>query len=148
MLQNDPVISKIKNNLVKKVLSELEKELKNNKENYINFGKSFGPVLKEGIHEDFANKDKILKLSLFENSKNEGWTTLDEYVDRMPKEQKEIYYISGENKNSLMKSPQMESFIKNNIEVLFFTDPIDEFWLPNIDNYKDFKFKSVTKGDY
>ncbi len=146
MLQNDPVISKIKNNLVKKVLSELEKELKN-KENYINFWKSFGPVLKEGIHEDFTNKDKILKLSLFENSKNEGWTTLDEYVDRMPKEQKEIYYISGENKNSLMKSPQMESFIKNNIEVLFFTDPIDEFWLPNIDNYKDFKFKSVTKGE-
>ncbi len=146
MLQNDPVISKIKNNLVKKVLSELEKELKN-KENYINFWKSFGPVLKEGIHEDFTNKDKILKLSLFENSKDESWTTLDEYVDRMPKEQKEIYYISGENKNNLMKSPQMESFIKNNIEVLFFTDPIDEFWLPNIDNFKDFKFKSVTKGE-
>merc|ERR1712146_526402 len=102
----------------------LEKELKN-KENYINFWKSFGPVLKEGIHEDFTNKDKILKLSLFENSKDESWTTLDEYVDRMPKEQKEIYYISGENKNNLMKSPQMESFIKNNIEVLFFTDPID-----------------------
>ena len=64
----------------------------------------------------------------------------------MPKEQKDIYYISGENKDNLMKSPQMESFIKNNIEVLFFTDPIDEFWLPNLDNFKDVKFKSITKG--
>ena len=69
MLQNDPVISKIKNNMVKKVLSELEKDKKNNKENYIKFWENFGPVLKEGIHEDFNNKERYLKLSLFENSK-------------------------------------------------------------------------------
>ncbi len=146
MLQNDPVINKIRNNLVKKVISELEKELKKNKENYIKFWDSFGAVLKEGIHEDFANKDSILKLSMFHSSTQEGWTTLEEYVARMKKEQKNIFYISGENKTSLMKSPQMESFIKNNIEVLFFTDPVDEFWLPNIDNYNDIKFKSITKG--
>ena len=147
MLQNDPVIAKIKNNVVKKVISELEKELKNDKESYIKFWINFGAVFKEGIHEDFSNKDKVLKLSMFKSSNEEGWTTLDEYIERMPKDQKNIYYISGESKSILMKSPQMESFIKNNLEVLFFIDPIDEFWLPNIDNYNDFKFKSITKGD-
>ena len=64
----------------------------------------------------------------------------------MKKDQKEIFYISGDNKDSLIKSPQMENFIKNNIEVLFFTDPIDEFWLPNLDNFNNIKFKSITKG--
>ena len=146
MLQNDPVIAKIRNNIVKKVISELEKELKNNKDNYTKFWENFGPVLKEGIHEDFTNKDTILKLSMFESSKKEGWTTLDDYIKRMSKDQKEIYYISGESKSNLLKSPQMESFIKNNVEVLFFTDPIDEFWIPNIDNFNDYKFKSITKG--
>ena len=147
MMQNDPVIAKIKNNVVKKVISELEKELKNDRESYIKFWINFGAVFKEGIHEDFTNKDKVLKLSMFKSSNEEGWTTLDEYIKRMPKYQKDIYYISGESKSSLMKSPQMENFIKNNLEVLFFIDPIDEFWLPNIDNYNDFKFKSITKGD-
>ena len=146
MLQNDPVITKIRNNIVKKVISQLEKELKNNKEGYSKFWENFGTVFKEGIHEDFTNKDSVLKISMFESSQVEGWITLDEYVTRMSKEQKDIYYISGENKSNLMKSPQMEKFIKNNVEVLFFTDPIDEFWLPNIDNFKNFKFKSITKG--
>ena len=84
---------------------------------------------------------------MFQSSKQEGWTTLDEYITRMQTNQKDIFYISGENKMSLMKSPQMESFIKNNIEVLFFTDPVDEFWLPNIDKFNDVKFKSITKGN-
>ena len=147
MLQNDPVIAKISNNIVKKVLAELEKELKNNKEQYINFWKNFGSTLKEGIHEDFTNKESILKLSLFQNNKNDSWNTIEEYITRMPKDQKYIYYISGENTEALLKSPQMESFNKNKIEVLLFTDPIDEFWLPNIDNFKKIKFKSITKGD-
>ena len=147
MLQNDPVIAKISNNIVKKVLAELEKELKNNKEQYINFWKNFGSTLKEGIHEDFTNKESILKLSLFQNNKNDSWNTIEEYITRMPKEQKYIYYISGENTEALLKSPQMESFNKNKIEVLLFTDPIDEFWLPNMDNFKKIKFKSITKGD-
>ncbi len=147
MLQNDPVLSKIKNNIVKKVISELAKELKNNKKEYIKFWENFGATIKEGIHEDFTNKEDILKLSMFYSSNNKELTTLNEYIERMPKDQKEIFYISGENKDNLIKSPQMENFIKNNIEVLFFTDSIDEFWLPNQDNFKNIKFKSVTKGD-
>ena len=147
MLQNDPVLAKIKNNIVKKVLSELSKEIKNNKEEYTKFWKNFGPTLKEGIHEDFNNKENILKLSMFYSSTQKNLTTLNEYIDRMQKNLKEIFYISGDNKDSLIKSPQMENFIKNNIEVLFFTDPIDEFWLPNLDNFNNIKFKSITKGD-
>ena len=147
MLQNDPVLAKIKNNIVKKVLSELSKEIKNNKEEYTKFWKNFGPTLKEGIHEDFNNKENILKLSMFYSSTQKNLTTINEYIDRMQKNQKEIFYISGDNKDSLIKSPQMENFIKNNIEVLFFTDPIDEFWLPNLDNFNNIKFKSITKGD-
>ena len=76
---------------------------------------------------------------MFYSSNQENLTTLSEYIDRMPKDQKEIFYISGENKDNLIKSPQMENFIKNNIEVLFFTDPIDEFWLPNLDNFNKYK---------
>ena len=72
---------------------------------------------------------------MFHSSKNDDLITLKEYIERMPEDQKEIFYISGEDKDNLIKSPQMENFIKNNIEVLFFTDPIDEFWLPNLDNF-------------
>ena len=84
---------------------------------------------------------------MFYSSNQKELTTLSDYVERMPKRPKEIYYISGENKDNLMKSPQMENFIKNKIEVLFFTDPIDEFWLPNLDNFNNTKFKSITKGN-
>ena len=147
MLQNDPVISKIRINLIKKVLSELKTELSKSKNNYIGFWEKFGAVLKEGIHEDFANKENILDLSLFQSSKTNTWTTILEYVDRIRDKQDKIYYISGDNVESLKNSPQMEAFIKNDIEVLFFTDPVDEFWLPNIEKYKDLHFKSITKGN-
>ena len=147
MLQNDPVIAKIKISLVKRILSTLKAELEKSKNDYIAFWEKFGPVLKEGIHEDFANKESILDLCLFKSSKSDNWTTVSEYVGRKKEKQDKIYYISGDSIETLKNSPQMEAFIKNNIEVLFFTDPVDEFWLPNIDKYKDSSFKSVTKGN-
>ena len=110
MLQNDPVLAKIKNNIVKKVLSELSKEIKNNKEEYTKFWKNFGPTLKEGIHEDFNNKENILKLSMFYSSTQKNLTTINEYIDRMQKNQKEIFYISGDNKDSLIKSSNGEFY--------------------------------------
>ncbi len=147
MLQNDPIINKIKLNLVKKIIAELKKEISKNKDNYIKFWDKFGAVLKEGIHEDFSNKDSLLDISLFQSSKENKWCSVAEYVDRMKEGQEEIYYISGENRQLLMKSPQMETFLDKDLEVLFFTDPVDEFWLPNINEYKNKKFKSITKGD-
>lgn len=146
MLQNDPVINKIKLSLVKRIITELKKEVEKSKNSYIKFWEKFGSVLKEGIHEDYVNKDSLLEISLFQTSKENNWSSLAEYVNRMQKGQDEIYYISGEDKNVLMKSPQMETFLEKKIEVLFFTDPVDEFWLPNVSEYKNKKFKSITKG--
>ena len=146
MLQNDPVVSKIKSHLTKKVLSELKSELKKSKDNYINFWKNFGSVVKEGIHEDYTNKENILDISLFYSSKTKNLITIEEYLNSKNKDQKEIYYISGDNIDNLINSPQMETFIKNDIEVLLFIDPVDEFWIPNISEYKNCTFKSITKG--
>ncbi|MAH88908.1 MAG: molecular chaperone HtpG [Pelagibacterales bacterium] len=146
MLQNDPIVSKIKLHLTKKILSELKVELKKSKDNYAKFWSNFGSVVKEGIHEDFTNKESILEISLFYSSKTKKLITIQEYLDNKEKEQNEIYYISGDNVDNLMNSPQMETFVKNNIEVLLFTDPVDEFWIPNITEYKKCAFKSITKG--
>ncbi len=148
MLQNDPVVAKIKSHLTKKVLSELKTELKKSKDNYINFWKNFGSVMKEGIkHEDYTNKENILDISLFYSSKSKKLITIEEYLNNKKKDQNEIFYISGDNIENLINSPQMETFIKNDIEVLLFTDPVDEFWIPNISEYKKCTFKSITKGN-
>ena len=146
MLQNDPIVAKIKSHLTKKILSELKAALKKSKDDYIKFWNNFGSVVKEGIHEDFTNKENILEISLFYSSKSKNLITVQEYIDNKDKEQNEIYYISGDNVGNLINSPQMETFIKNDIEVLLFTDPVDEFWIPNITEYKKCNFKSITKG--
>ena len=127
-------------------MSELKSELKKSKDNYINFWKNFGSVVKEGIHEDYTNKENILDISLFFSSKTKNLITIEEYLNSKNKDQKEIYYISGDNIDNLINSPQMETFIKNDIEVLLFIDPVDEFWIPNISEYKNCTFKSITKG--
>ena len=146
MLQNDPIVAKIKSHLTKKILNELKSELKKSKDSYINFWKNFGSVIKEGIHEDFTNKENILDVSLFYSSKSKNLITIEEYLNNKNKDQSEIYYISGDNIENLINSPQMETFIKNDIEVLLFIDPVDEFWIPNISEYKKCTFKSITKG--
>ena len=146
MLQNDPIVAKIKSHLTKKILSELKSELKKSKNHYIKFWKNFGSVIKEGIHEDFTNKENILDISLFYSSKSKDLITIEEYLNNKKKDQNEIYYISGDNIENLINSPQMETFIKNDIEVLLFIDPVDEFWIPNISEYKKCTFKSITKG--
>ena len=115
MLQNDPIVAKIKSHLTKKVLSELKAELKKSKDNYINFWKNFGSVMKEGIHEDYTNKENILDISLFYSSKSKKLITIEEYFNNKKKDQDEIFYISGDNIENLINSPQMETFIKNDI---------------------------------
>ena len=103
--------------------------------------------MKEGIHEDYTNKENILDISLFYSSKSKKLITIEEYLNNKKKDQNEIFYISGDNIENLINSPQMETFIKNDIEVLLFTDPVDEFWIPNISEYKKCTFKSITKGN-
>ena len=147
MLQHDPLILKINKSLTKRILSELSKKCEKSRTEFLLFWKNFGMLLKEGIHEDYSNKQKILDFSLFNTSTNEDMTTLDEYKNRIKEGQENIFYLSGEDKEQLKNSPQLETFKSNEIEVLIMDDPVDEFWLSTTPEYKDLKFKSITKGD-
>ncbi|MDG1437475.1 MAG: molecular chaperone HtpG, partial [Emcibacteraceae bacterium] len=146
MLQNNPVMTSISNAVTKRVLSELEKKAKKDAEGYNEFWKSFGPVLKEGIYEDFARRDQIMKMARFESTLDTGLTSLDDYVSRMNDGQETIYYINADNLEAAKRSPQLEGFKAKDIEVLYFTDPVDEFWLQMVPEFEGKKLASVTRG--
>ncbi|MGN1091993.1 MAG: molecular chaperone HtpG [Alphaproteobacteria bacterium] len=137
MLQHTPVLAKIKNGITAHILEELAKKA-TDKESYENYWKEFGIVFKEGLYEDRDNFKKIAPLCLFYSSKTEALTSLSDYISRMPKEQKNIYYITGDDLNVLRNHPSLEGFTAKGIEVLLLTDPIDEFW-PQVFNEWDGK---------
>ena len=146
MLQNNPVMTSIKNAVTKRILSELEKKAKKDTDGYNQFWNAFGAVLKEGIYEDFSHRDQILKMARFETTADKGLTGLDDYVGRMKKDQETIYYITADNLKTAKRSPQLEGFKAKNIEVLYFTDPVDEFWLQMVPEFEGKKLQSVTRG--
>jgi len=146
MLQNNPVVAKIKSALIKRVISELKKKATKDPENYVKFWDAFGAVLKEGIHEDFTNRDKLLEVSRFKSSESESLISLEDYISRMKDGQDKIYYVSGEDENKLSQSPHLEGFKAKGIEVIYMTDPVDEFWLPSVGKYAEKDFQSITKG--
>ena len=146
MLQNNPIINKIKKGLTNKILSEIESLAKKEKGKFETFWGNFGPVLKEGLYEHNEHHDKILPLLRFENSINNKKISLDEYVKILAKDQKEIYYFANTDKEHIKNSPQLEVFADKKIPVLFMVDAVDEFWIQNVNKFKDFEFKSITKG--
>jgi molecular chaperone HtpG len=146
MLQHNPVLAKIKAGLVKRLLSELKKKAEDADGDFGTFWKTFGAVLKEGLYEDFERKAEILELCRFATTASDEPISLATYVSRMKDGQEAIYTISGDEIDSLKKSPQLEGFIAKGIEVLLLTDPIDEFWPNAITSYQDKPFRSVTKG--
>ena len=146
MLQNNPVINKIKKGITNKILKEIELISKNEKNKYIDFWKNFGSVIKEGLYEFNEFHDKLLQLMRFQTSENDQFSSLDDYLKSIDKNQKEIYYFSNVEKNQIKNSPQLEAFIEKKIPVIFMTDAVDDFWIPNIGKYKDKEFKSITKG--
>ncbi|NOZ42865.1 MAG: molecular chaperone HtpG [Alphaproteobacteria bacterium] len=146
MLQNNPVLTKIRTAVTKKILTELEKKAKKDPEAYAAFWHAFGAVLKEGIYEDFSRRDQLLALTRFETTTADGLQSLDDYVGRMKDDQKNIYYITGDNLAAAKRSPQLEGFRAKGIEVIFLTDSVDDFWLQMVPEYKDKKFQSVTRG--
>ena len=146
MLQNNPVIAKIKKGITNKVLNEVSLIANKDNEKYLNFWKNFGAVIKEGLYEFNDHHEKILTLLRFEHSDNNKSISLDDYVKKMVKEQKEIYYFANTDKDHIKNSPQLEAFIHKKIPVLFMTDAVDEFWLQNVGKYKEYEFKSITKG--
>lgn len=147
MLQHSPLIEKIKAGTISRLLKELQKRSKNY-DDYMTFWKAFGIVLKEGIYEDFKNREEIAGLSYFYSTVDEEkMTTLDDYISRCGKDQKTIYYITGDDIRVLRNNPQLEAFKQKGIEVLLMNDPIDEFWPQVLPNYKGYAVKHVSQAD-
>ena len=146
-LQHNPLLAKISSGLVKRILSELEKKAKKEPEAFTEFWENFGAVLKEGIYEETDHRDKLMKLARFRSlTSGEKWISLDEYAAAMPEGQDAIYYLSGDAEAGIDKSPQLEGFKARGIDVLFMTDPVDQFWLPTATDYDGKPFRSITQG--
>ncbi|MGO4108446.1 molecular chaperone HtpG [Paenibacillus sp. YAF4_2] len=148
LLQHDRQLQLIAKNIKNKIKSTLQSLLKEDREKYDGFYKSFGRQLKFGVYNDYgANKDTLQDLLLFYSSKEKKQVTLDEYVSRMPEDQKYIYYAAGESIDRLEKLPQAEIVADKGYEMLYFTDDIDEFAIKMIGTYKEKSFKNVSSGD-
>ena len=147
ILQENAIMRSVKEQSVKKILSELAKVKDNDREKYIKFYKLFGKVLKEGLYGFNAEKEQILDLCLFKSSKREGLISLKEYKEAMKEDQKSIYYISGNNENMLRNSPLLESFKKNDIEVLIMDEEIDTIVMPMVNEFDKTPLKSVSHAD-
>ncbi|MBD3346791.1 MAG: molecular chaperone HtpG [Chitinivibrionales bacterium] len=150
VLQKNPIIEKIKKNLVNWLLARFKELSEDDPQKYKQFWLQFGAIIKEGIHTDHENKDKLLEIVRFQSSvgeSREDLTSLKEYVSRMREDQKEIYYITGESREVVERSPHLEVFKDKGIEVLYLVDPIDEWVVQDVYNYDNKPLKSVTKGD-
>ncbi|MFA7560846.1 MAG: molecular chaperone HtpG [Candidatus Izemoplasmatales bacterium] len=148
ILQHNRQLILIQKNLEKKILNELEKTLKNDREKYEKFWKEFGVNIKYGVYDNFGvDKDKLQDLLLFETVNEEKLITLKEYIEKMPKEQKEIYYGSAHSKDAMKISPQMDLIKKKGYDVLVLTDEVDEFMISMLNEYEKHKFKSINQGD-
>ncbi len=146
MLQSNPMVAKIRQQLTRRVLTELGKKATEAPEEYANFWDNFGAVLKEGLYEEREHRDNLLNLARFRSTARDGLVSLDEYVEKMRPGQEAIYTITGDNLEIVKRSPQLEGFRSRGVEVLFLTDPIDEFWMPAIGPYQEKPFKSATRG--
>ena len=148
MLQHDRQLKLIAKNINKNIKSELLSLQRKDREKYEEFYQSFGRQLKYGVYSDFgANKELLQDLIMFYSSKEKKLVTLDEYVSRMPEDQKYIYYASGESIERIEKLPQAEFVSEKGYEILYFTEDIDEFAIKMLMNYKEKEFKSISSGD-
>lgn len=148
MLQHDRQLKLIAKNIKAKIKSELEGILGNDREKYQEFFKNFGRQLKYGVYSEYgSNKETLQDLLMFYSSKERKLVTLNEYVSRMPEEQKYIYYAAGESVERIDKLPQIELVSDKGYEILYFTDDIDEFAIRMMMNYKEKEFKSVSSSD-
>ena len=148
LLQENPLLERIRKNLTRSVLKGLEDLKTDEYEKYVAFFQELGPILKEGPRVDPDNRERIAELFLFEslNTAAGKYTTLAEYVQTMPAEQKEIYYLTGETREQIEHSPYLEAFRSKGQDVLLLTDPVDEFAIPSLHTYKDRPFKAVDRA--
>ena len=145
ILQQNRIMAKIKSNSVKKILDKI-KTISKNKDKYKDFYTEFGRLLKEGVYQDFEHKEAITELLRFKSTKEEGYVSLQDYVDRMNSDQKSIYYITGTNETALRESPLLEMYREKDLEVLILDDEIDEIIIPSIPTYKEKDLKSVNRS--
>jgi molecular chaperone HtpG len=148
ILQQDKQLHILGKNIQKKIQRELEDLLKNDRDKYQSFWGSFGTDIKAGIYGEYGlYKDSLKKLLIFHSTYNDKQTTLSEYVERMQEDQKYIYYVSGEELESLKKMPQMEAVKEKGYEVLFFNERVDEFAIRTLMEFEGKPFKSVTESN-
>jgi len=145
MLQATPVLARIKKAVLNRVITELKTRAKE-EESYEKFWDVFGPVMKEGLYEDFEHKKDIAELSRFRSTHGEGWVSLADYVSRMKDGQKAIYLLAGDDLAALRSSPQLEGFAARGIEVLLLTDPVDSFWPERFGEFEDKKLTFVAQA--
>lgn len=147
-LQDNPMLASIRDSLTKRVLSELKRKAEKDPEAYVGFWSNFGPVLKEGLCENYSNKEPLLEACRFYSTATEGTalTGLDDYISRMKEGQDSIYYITGDRVDVLRKSPQIEGFVKNGIEVLLLNDHVDDFWVTVVKDFKGKAFRNVLNA--
>jgi molecular chaperone HtpG len=148
MLQHNPVLESIRKGVTNRILSELQKLSDNDPETFLKIWENFGPVLKEGIYEDFERKDKLLALARFRSSKDkgEGWRTLADYVADMKENQTQIFYATGSSVEAIASSPHLEGFRARGVEVLYLADPVDAFWVQMAQGFEGKPFQSITQG--
>ncbi len=146
MLQHNPVLTKIRQGVVKKVLEYLKKRAENEADAYAAFWNNFGAVLKEGLYEELEHREALLKLARFRSTNGDALVSLADYVGRMKEGQNAIYYLTGDSLEAAARSPQLEGYRAKGIEVLLLTDGVDEFWVPAVGDYDGKSFKSVTRG--
>ena len=147
ILQQNRVLAKIKTSSVKRILDELSKLQKNDREKYNEFYKEFGIPVKEGLYQDMDNRDKILELVMYKSTTVDGYTSLEEYKDRMKPDQDAIYYITGAKEGNLRNSPLLEMYKNRDIEVLVMDDEIDDIIIATVPKFKDVNLKSVNRSD-
>ena len=150
ILQENPIIGRIEKAVTGKILGELKKLLETDRTSYEKFFGEFGRILKEGLHTDFANGEKLKDLVMYESMNGEPGKriTLAEYVAAMPESQEHIYFITGEKRDSVANSPVLEYYRSKGWDVLFMTDPIDDWVMQSMFQYQKKPFKAVDKGDF
>lgn len=149
ILQQNPILDRIKKNIVKRIFTTLEEMKKDESDKYVEFFKELGMIMKEGLAQDFENKEPLSGLMIYESMNTEAgsYISLDEYVEKMPPDQEEIYYLTGEHRGMLENTPYLEVFKDRSWDVLFMTDPIDEFAMSSLTDYKEKKFQAADKGN-
>lgn len=150
MLQDDAVIRRIRKVIVGKIISNIEDMKKNRPDDFAKFNKEFGRLIKEGVHSDWENFDKLKDLVMFPSTLSDDETkpvSLKDYVGRMPSDQKEIYYLTADTFSSAKNSPLLEAFAQRGYEVLFFIDPVDEFVSERLREFEGKKLRAADKGE-